>query len=273
MQKYLYLAQQLLSHGAQTLDELRKGWAKYDPQGKAMACSTFYDNRRILAERFGIHLQQDSHRRYHLQQSHKEGADLLLYLIDGATEKAPSPIEVWQPLLQEACKERYVVRLHYASLHRPHYETLFSPYVLHTSQGRHYVLGHSSLHNSVRTFALDRIRCVQTTPQRFTRPLRTDFFAHSVGAMSGEVQHPALVRLAVRGITAELLRSMPLHSSQQEVEPGIFEFGIVPDAELLRHLLSFGSDATVLAPESLQQAMQEQIAKMQALYTKEKAEP
>lgn len=266
MQKYIYLAHQILAYGAQTLEELRTGWAVYDARGKAMAISTFYDNRRLLSERFGILLAQDKSRRYHLQKTDQESAELLLRMVEGATTPAPSSTRLWQSLLEEAYEERFIVRLRYASLHRPPYDTYLSPYALHTSQGRQYVLDYSSLHCEERTFALSRILSLQLTPQRFSRPLRKDFFSHSIGAISGNSHQAEIVRIAAKNRLTDFLRATPLPPSQKEIAQGIFEWTLTLDEELLRYLLSFGTQATLLAPLSLRNTLRNTLQEMQQLY-------
>lgn len=270
MQKALYIARTLLQKGPQTLQEICDGWAEYDARGKSMATSTFYDNRRVLAERFGLLLEQDAEKRYVVTQSSKMERPLLLRMVEGTTTTPLPTAEVWQPLLEEAHKNCQMVRMSYASLRRPAYETTLSPYALHTTaQGRHYVLGMSSVHKEIRTFALERIVALQLLPQHFTPPLRTDFFARSVGAMSGDVQDVATVRLRAHGYLVAYLRAVPLHASQQEVSTGVFEWQVVHDAELLRLLLSFGSFATVLAPDGLRRELRQTLQEMLGKYETE----
>lgn len=267
MQKYLYIARTILHKGPQTLQEICNGWAEHDARGRAMPVSTFYDNRRYLAERFGLLLEQDGSRRYVITHSSKADRPLLLRMVEGVSETPLPTEEAWLPLLDEARRSCLKVRMSYASLRRPAYETTLAPYALHTTkQGRRYVLGESSIHQEIRTFALDRIVALQLLPQHFTPPLRTDFFARSVGAMSGDVQEVATVRLQAHGYLIPYLRMVPLHTSQKEVEEGVFEWQVAQDAELLRLLLSFGAFATVLSPESLRQEVQQTLQEMLKKY-------
>lgn len=258
MQKFIWIARQILTRGPMTQEEILEAWAQEDARGRRMAVSTFYDNRQILAKQFGIRLVRETNGRYRMEKDDDAAAELLMRLGEGARQRKVSRAEVWRPLLEDARTERFLARMTYASLHGAAYETTFAAYTLHESGGQQYVIGHSSKHGAVRTFALDRIRTLQLLPQHFAPPARHDFFTHSIGATSGEAEEATRIVLRATEECAAYLRSRPLHSSQKEgSEPTVFTLDVALDRELVRRVLSFGADLEILSPEALRTAVYE----------------
>ena len=52
--KAIWLARLLFRRGQLTKDEILDAWGRCDENARRMAPSTFYDNRHLLEERFGI---------------------------------------------------------------------------------------------------------------------------------------------------------------------------------------------------------------------------
>ena len=58
--KAIWLARLLFRRGQLTKDEILDAWGRCDENARRMAPSTFYDNRHLLEERFGIKLKCES---------------------------------------------------------------------------------------------------------------------------------------------------------------------------------------------------------------------
>jgi predicted DNA-binding transcriptional regulator YafY len=78
------------------------------------------------------------------------------------------------------------------------------------------------------------------------------------------------VLLKVYGKQVRYFRSLPLHSSQEEVEThrdhSIFAYNLAPDYDFKQDILSFGDTIEVLEPKELRIEFSERINKMITRY-------
>lgn len=83
------------------------------------------------------------------------------------------------------------------------------------------------------------------------------------------------MRVRVKDANVESMRSMPLHSSQCEVERtdkyADFEYFVAPTSELYNRLLSYGSGVEVLEPKEARLEMYNRIMNMSFIYSEEMA--
>lgn len=273
--KSIWLARLLYRHDGLTKQEILDAWRDEDDRGRPMAASTFYDNRRYLESRYGLRIECRGSR-YTLSAGAVSGDAVLRHLLGepaATTGTADEPAGAhWIPLLSEAMEWNRRLRMEYVPLDKPSYETFFDPYCLRQSQGRCYVVGHSSHHGEVRNFAVDRIGALSALPKRFRRAddFRADaWFAHSVGAFGGAAMTPEHVVLAPASPRmAAYLRSRPLHASQRETTDAggapRFELDVALTRDFIGQLLAFGTDLRVLAPPVLRQRLRDELRGMLA---------
>lgn len=195
-----------------------------------MAPSTFYDNRHLLEERFGIKLKCESGY-YSLDLRDGKERDFMKQLFrydDTAHDSAPA-IYIDEQLpagyrhvaaITEAMERRLWLETEYEPFDKPGYTTALAPYCLRTFRGRCYVVRLSERHNGIRTFALDRIARARITEHSF----RTDshfsaarYFANSFGAYGGMDLKAEHIVIDADTRAAAYLRTRPLHDSQREV--------------------------------------------------------
>ena len=83
------------------------------------------------------------------------------------------------------------------------------------------------------------------------------------------------MRVRVKDANVESMRSMPLHSSQCEVERtdkyADFEYFVAPTSELYNRLLSYGTGIEVLEPKEARLEMYNRIMNMSFIYSEEMA--
>ena len=93
------------------------------------------------------------------------------------------------------------------------------------------------------------------------------FFSTRYGVLHYEDTKPALIKIKVSARQANYFRTLPLHSSQQELEPtkttetikptetakdySIFTYYLTPNYDFIHDLLYFGDDVEVLEPLTL----------------------
>jgi predicted DNA-binding transcriptional regulator YafY len=83
---------------------------------------------------------------------------------------------------------------------------------------------------------------------------------------------PQQVILKVYGKQVRYFRSLPLHSSQEEIEThrnhSIFAYNLAPDYDFKQDILSFGDTVEVLEPIGLRESVAEIVQKMTNYYAK-----
>lgn len=144
-----------------------------------------------------------------------------------------------------------------------------APYCLKVFKQRWYVLGKDSEHNDVRIYALDRITALQITEKTFSLPRHFNaesYFEGYYGVFRGKQFRPELIRVRVSPEAAPFLRSLPLHTSQQEPEPCLFTWYVAPTFDFVQQLRTFGSNLEVLAPESLRDEFAEETMRLARIY-------
>lgn len=235
-----------------TRKEILEAWAAEDERGRPMPPSTFYDQCTEIERVYGVQVVNEHHR-YRLCHHHREGSDLLNFLI-GNNSNIDLKEGKWIVPLHQAIDERRMVRIRYQSIGKQAYETHLSPYCLHLAQGRCYVVGFSSHHSSVRIFALDRITYLLPIASRFLRPMGFNaarYFQHSFGAFGGESLEPAHVVLHCDEWLSSYLRQRPLHATQHESSEGVFEVDVALTQDFIGIILSFGNAVKVVSPTAL----------------------
>ena len=159
----------------------------------------------------------------------------------------------------------------------PH--TLFlAPYCLKVFKQRWYVFGVKceideplavKASSTTRIYALDRVKSLVTTEHTFKLPKNFDaeqYFAHSYGVFCG--YQPELIRVRFSENAAPFVRTLPLHPSQKEVEPCVFEWYLAPTLDFIQQLRTQGSEIEILAPQSLRDKFIKEAQDILKLYKK-----
>ncbi len=145
-----------------------------------------------------------------------------------------------------------------------------APYKLLFFEGSFYVLGYCGLRQDIRVFAVDRIRKIALADETFEIPdtLRIDdFLKGSFGVFQGP---PARVRIHFSRDIAGYITEKSWHPSQRltaRVDGSvIFEAEVAGTEEIKHWVLKWGSQAVVLAPESLRAEIRQEAEKMLKAY-------
>jgi predicted DNA-binding transcriptional regulator YafY len=268
LNKKLWLIRLLYQHPqGLTRQEILNAWAEVDDRGKPMPPSTFHDQCNEIMRVHGVKAVKKEGR-YTLQRVDKGEADFFNFLLE-RNEDFRVAGSLFLPDLHEAIERRRVVKMEYHSLTKAAYECLLSPYCLRFTQGNAYVVGFSSHHSQVRTFALDRIRYVQQLPQRFVHPTAFNaavYFQHSYGAFGGCDVAPERVELQCSEWLTSYLRQRPLHPSQEETSVGRFVLNVALTKDFVSALLSFGANVKVVSPTALCSRLKTMASEVTALY-------
>lgn len=160
-------------------------------------------------------------------------------------------------VLQRAIEEQHVVTVTYQRSNEPEAtERRVHPYALVRADANIYLVAHCERSAALRVFRLDRVRLAVDLQERFDRP--TDFTVQTV-VQQGRVfvrDEPVVETLVVQ--------YSPLVSRWvAEREDGILgsdgtlvvRYPLADDSWAIRHVLQYGPDAVILAPERVRTAM------------------
>lgn len=174
----------------------------------------------------------------------------------------------------KAILDRIEISFHYLKLGASGSEARWvQPLHLGEVEGGWYLIAHDLDRNALRTFALPRMSRIRVSQTRFERP--KDFNGATYLRQSFGIWHVAgdhtrhLVRLELRNYAARLAQERRWHPTQEvtvlddlgnKVEVR-FEVGRLE--EVMRWVLSFGSQAKVLGPPELAQMVRKEVREMQ----------
>ena len=185
----------------------------------------------------------------------------------GAPAAGSRTKEIGQLLDATLQHRRAVMRYHSFSSEREK-EYLIEPARLVFAQGALYLMAFVPEYSETRTFAVDRIRSLSLTEERF-EPVDSDeeVFAHSLGVHHGTPEH---IEIVFEARIAPYVRERLWHGSQTVRDEAdgriVVTLNVSNDFALRSWILSFGALARVLAPTALAEAIQAEAARMEARY-------
>lgn len=176
--------------------------------------------------------------------------------------------EIGQLLDATLQHRRVIMRYHSFSSDREK-EYAIEPSRVVFAQGALYVVAFVPEYGQVRTFALDRIRTLSVTEERFEpQDADEEAFAHSIGVHQGE---PEPIAIAFEPRIARYIRERVWHTSQetQDRPDGsvVLTLNVSNDFALRSWILGFGALARVLSPPALAQQIADESARTARRYS------
>lgn len=294
---YIWLLETFQSRGPQTLKEIKDLWMRsaINEEGKELATRTFANHIASIADIFGIDIVCDRKtNRYYIENMDDVGGKsirewmldalcLNSLLNESATlrdrvifENVPSSRRFLADIIQ-AIRDNYKLEIRYKSYRKTEEETfIIEPYFLKEFKRRWYLYGYKGDVDGPHMMALDRMIDVDIIPEEFIMPeefMAEDYFRGIYGARVYPNMKREMVKLKVYGTQVQYFRSLPLHSSQKEVEKNdkysVFTYFITPDYDFKQDVLSFGDKVEVLEPKELREEMKEIVSSLFKLYRNE----
>jgi len=160
-------------------------------------------------------------------------------------------------LLQKAITEKHKVSIEYHSLFEGKIVGLeLCPYHLMYNNRAWYVLGFSALHNSIRTFKLNRIRELKTLDKCFIGGDDFDLYNY-LGRAWSMIPEGKMYNISLRFLpkVADNVAEVQWHSTQKVMRNGDgsadVEFRVDGLGEIIWWILGYGDQVRVLAPKAL----------------------
>ncbi len=196
-------------------------------------------------------------------------ARVSLPLLHGARDYSPSAPFVGD--LQKALLQQYRIRLTYTKKGKGEADSYeVDPYTLVFHKGGIYLLGNAHNRSGMRLFALERIRGIEVTRQRFEIPDSYQPEAHFSSAFGLVSDTPMKVQVRFSTEIAHSVRDrvwMPGQKVSTDSEGRVVvEFEAAGLMELVSWILSYGMHAEVLEPPSLRKEIKRQVREIREFY-------
>lgn len=273
-----------------TIDEKWARSSVNDYKKDSIPESTFHRWRDTVELLFDITIKCNTHGEYYIEEAaNLRGTDMrgrMLNLMSVNSllkdskglrdqilfEPVPSGEMFLSPIL-EALRDSCAIEMTYQSFNKEQPTTfIVEPYCLKMFKQRWYLLAYSSGLDEMRIYSLDRIHAVEPTNQKYKLPDDFDaetYFKHTYG-VSGMECDPQLVEIRIEAYQANYLRTLPIHSSQEEIEKNddysVFRYNIVPTFEFMQELRKQGSTLEVLSPKWLRDEFTQEAVNLYGIY-------
>lgn len=144
------------------------------------------------------------------------------------------------------------------------------PYALRYFGRRWYVLAHTDFHNSLRLYALDRMKDVKISDKLFKLPedfSADDYFSRYFGVIVTDAKAEN-IQLKTSDTRAKYLRSLPLHRSQKEIASNLFELHLVPTDDFINAVRAMGAEVEIVSPDWLRKRLLQDAKDLVKKYSK-----
>ena len=186
-------------------------------------------------------------------------------------EDTPTGSNIFLPEITTAMLENRRLSITYQSYEmQTAREFEIEPYALRYFGRRWYVLAHTDFHNSLRLYALDRMKDVKISDKLFKLPTdfsADDYFSRYFGVIvtDGKAEN---IQLKTSDTRAKYLRSLPLHRSQKEIAANLFELHLVPTDDFINALRAMGAEVEIVSPDWLRKRLLQDAKDMVKKYSK-----
>jgi hypothetical protein len=293
---YIWLLETLQSHGHLTLKELQSLWMRssVNDEYKELAPRTLSNHIQSILDVFGIEISCDRSDNTYFIENEDEigGGSIRNWMLEALSlnsllnesagmkdriifENVPSSQKHLTTVIQ-AMRNNKVLDVIYKSYQKQEEEQLtLEPYCIREFKNRWYLYAHKAGIEGPHMYALDRMLSAEVGEKSFKMPSKfspSDFFSGVYGVRVYPDMKPETVILKAASMQANYFRSLPLHSSQEEIECteeySIFEYFLTPDYDFKQDVLSFGTRVEVMEPGHLREELGEIVRDLADRYSK-----
>ena len=293
---YIWLLETLQSRGPITLAQLRELWehSAVNEDGRDLAPRTFANHVAAIADIFGIDITCDRRNNtYYIENDDDlDGNGLRSWMLDALSmnsllnesasikdriifEDVPSSHQFLASIIQ-AIRDNRMIRVHYKG-YRMEEDRFFDiePYFIREFKRRWYLYGHKDYDKDRKPhmYALDRMLSVEVLSDTFKMPEEInarEWFKTIYGVRKYDDMKTQKVLIKAYGKQARYFRSLPLHSSQEEVEThrdySVFSYELAPDYDFIQDVLGLGDTVEVLEPELLRKEVARRVQNLNKMY-------
>jgi hypothetical protein len=292
--RYIWLLDTIQRFGRITLKDLKAKWEKssVNDEGKPLAERTFANYRANIEQIFNIEIKCDrATNEYFIDNEYDlNGNSIRDWMLNSLSlrnllnesvglhdrillEDVPSSHRFLTVII-DAMRDNRRMCISYKGYNMSDYQDMFiHPYCLRLFKRRWYIIAYSEYSKGNRLFMLDRARSVEVLTDSFTMPEGFDaeeYFNDIYGVRQADRSEMTKVVLKVNANRCDLLRNLPLHPSQKEIETtpeySIFKVELKPNFDLKQELISYLDALEVLEPVSLRDELRMTIKSMYRKY-------
>ena len=292
--RYIWLLDTIQRFGRITLKDLKAKWEKssVNDEGKPLAERTFANYRANIEQIFNIEIKCDrATNEYFIDNEYDlNGNSIRDWMLNSLSlrnllnesvglhgrillEDVPSSHRFLTVII-DAMRDNRRMCISYKGYNMSDYQDMFiHPYCLRLFKRRWYIIAYSEYSKGNRLFMLDRARSVEVMTDSFTMPEGFDaeeYFNDIYGVRQTDRSEMTKVVLKVNANRCDLLRNLPLHPSQKEIETtpeySIFKVELKPNFDLKQELISYLDALEVLEPVSLRDELRMTIKSMYRKY-------
>ena len=186
-------------------------------------------------------------------------------------EDTPAGSNIFLPEITTAMRENRRLSITYQNYEmQTAREFEIEPYALRYFGRRWYVLAHTDFHNSLRLYALDRMKDVKISDKLFKLPedfSADDYFSRYFGVIvtDGKAEN---IQLKTSDTRAKYLRSLPLHRSQKEIASNLFELHLVPTDDFINAVRAMETEVEIVSPDWLRKRLLQDAKDLVKKYSK-----
>lgn len=271
--RYVWLVDIIRRYKKVSFQEINRLWQQSGlNDGEELQLRTFHRHRIAIEEIFGINIDCSGapHYEYFIgNQEDLETDELRSWLIDSFA--VDNVIRVNSSLrdkllLEEVSATQFLTLIMEALSHNRklafEYRTDFSPnshkvtadpLCLKMFRRRWYLVARCD-DEKLKIYSLDRIADCGMKDETFEYPadfFPQEFFSNSFGIIADETVKPESIVLKFAEDEANYIRHLPLHHTQTETSPNIFELTLSPTYDFVQEILSHLGKVEVVSPEWL----------------------
>jgi hypothetical protein len=291
---YIWMLDTIQRYGRITLAELKEKWrtCSANDSRKELAPRTFANYKENIEQIFGIEIACDraTNEYYIVNKSDFGDNSIRDWMLNSLSlrnllnesaglheriviEDVPSSHRFLTVII-DAMRDNRRMCISYKGYNMSDYQDMFiHPYCLRLFKRRWYIVAYSEYSKENRLFMLDRARSVEVLTDSFTMPEDFDaeeYFNDIYGVRQTDRSEMMKVVLKVNANRCDLLRNLPLHPSQKEIETtpeySIFKVELKPNFDLKQELISYLDALEVLEPVSLRDELRMTIKSMYRKY-------
>lgn len=293
LNKYIWLVNTFVRAGERglSLDEICLKWE--NRFGSCYSRRTFNNHRQNVEEIFGIRIECNrSTNRYFIDgngdvsDSDAESAWLInTFTVNNmlalgkerlqgrvTVEDIPSGHRFLTTIMDAMteCRELRLSYRKYTSQEAGSYTV--RPYAVKEAGRRWYLIGYCVERDGLRVYGLDRVMEISETGRTFR--MNKDFDVDELFATSFGIYLPEgpgrTITFRTGMKNARYLRDLPIHKSQEEIasdgESVTFSIFVCPDKALIMEFCKYGSSIEVLSPESVREAVADELSRACEIY-------
>jgi hypothetical protein len=292
--RYIWMLDTIQRHGRITLAALKEEWRRssVNDENKELAPRTFANYKENIEEIFGIEIACDraTNEYYIVNEDNLDNNAIRDWMLNSLSlrnllnesaglhdriilEDVPSSHRFLTVVI-DAMRDNKKLSLSYKGYSMTDYkEMVVYPFSIRLFKRRWYMIGYSEYSQDVRLYMLDRAEAIAMLDDKFVMPEDFDaegYFEDYYGVRGARTQELTRLVVKVKANRCDLIRNLPLHSSQKEIEItneySIFEVYLRPNFDLKQELISYMDSIEVIQPEFMRNEMRATLRSMCKMY-------